>query len=244
MLRIRFILMSLFAVVAVSALASASASAIGRLSVCEKASVAGGGQWNNPECTSLGGSKEYETKEETTGELKGTGGVATLKGEIAKAEVIITCAKSKITGVVEAAGAAKGESVFEECGVGNSKEKFVNCEVPNIKTPFKSQLIEEGGELRDEFKGTEAGGRFTTVKINNKGEKTCLEKGSFEVTGTTAATLPRNDIYLLGHLFDFIATIGNLHFGGSPATFVSSIFVFLLRTVGLSSYFVAWSLLH
>ncbi len=236
--------MSLFVVAAVSALASTSASAIGKLSVCEKASTAGAGQWKNAECTEAGGSKEFETKEETTGELKGTGGESTLKGKIGAAETIITCAKSKITGTVEAAGAAKGEAVFEECGVGNSKEKFVNCEVPNIKVAFKSQLIEEGGELRDEFKGAEAGGKFTSIKINNKGEKSCIEKGSFEVNGTTAATLPRNDIYLLGHLFDFIATIGHLTFDGNAATFVGSFFVFLLRTVNLSSYFVGWSLLH
>jgi hypothetical protein len=245
MLRITFMLMSLAAVVGASALASASASAIGRVGACETVSVAGSGQWNNAECTEPGGSKEWSTKEVTSGELKATGGVATLKGEIAKAEAIITCAKSKTLGEIEAAGAAKGETVFEECEVGNSKEKFVNCEVPNIKVKFKSQLTEEEGELRDEFK-PQTGTEFTTIKINNKGENVCIVKGTFKVEGFAIALVPNADVFKYLHLFDFSLADNSTHLtlGGKTASFTTSISVYLLRGIAPRSRFVVWDLLR
>ncbi len=246
MLRIAtFMLMSLLAVVGVSAIASASASAIGRIGACETVSVAGSGQWGNAECTEPGGSKEWSTKEVTTGELKATGGIATLKSEIAKAEVIITCAKSKTLGEIEAAGAAKGETTFEECEVGNSKEKFTSCEVPNILVKFKSQLIEEGSELRNELK-PRTGTEFTSIKINNKGEKVCIVKGTFKVEGFAIALVPNADILKYLHLFDFSLADNSTHLtlGGNSASFTTSISVYLLRGIAPRSRFVAWDLLR
>jgi hypothetical protein len=250
MSRIRLILMSLFAVVAVSALASASASAIGHVGVCEEASVAGKGLWNNAECTEFGGSKEYETKEVTSGELKGTGGEAVLSGELAGAEVIITCAKGKTFGEVEAAGAGKGEATFEECAVGNAKEKFANCEVPNITVKTTSQVTEEENEakekeLRVEFKPAGENSKkekiFTEVVIKNKSEKICAEKGSFPVAGFAIALLPRVLALRYALLLDFsLADNHHLTLGGHPATLSTSITQYLLRASRSGSRFVPW----
>lgn len=246
MLRITFMLMSLVAVVGVSVLASASASAIGRIGACETVSVVGSGQWNDAECTSLGGSKEWSTKEITSGEEKGTGGEAVLTSEIGGAEVIITCAKGKTTSTIEAAGAAKGEATFEECAVGNSKEKFVNCEVPTILVKFTSQLTEEESELRNEFKpGEEGGKRFTTIAIKNKSEKICTVKGNFAVEGFAIALVPNANVLKLAHLFDFsLADNKHLLLAGKSATLSTSFNVYALRGIAPRSRFVRWDILR
>jgi hypothetical protein len=244
MLHMRLLLLGVVALLVVGAVASSSASAIGHVGACEVASVAGGGQWGNAECTELGGSKEFETKEVTSGELKGTGGEAVLESEIAGAKISVICAKGKTTGEIEAAGAAKGEATFEECTVGNSSERFVNCEVPNIKVKAKSQVIEEESQLREEFKpNEEVEGKkiFGTIIIKNKGEKVCAQKSSgLRVEGFAIALLPTAGLRL-GLLFDFsLADNHHLTLGGKPASLTTSITYYLLRSTRLGSRFVPW----
>jgi hypothetical protein len=247
LLRIRFILLSLFAIAAVSVLASASASAIGRVGACETASVIGGGQWSNSECTLTSGAKEYETKEITSGTEKGTGGEAVLTSELGGAEVSIICAKGKSTNEIEPGGATgSGEATFETCTVGNSKERFVTCEVPNVLVKFTSQLIEQASELRAELKPNEEGKtRFTNIVIKNKGSETCLVKGTFPVTGTAFALIPNANTLKILHLLDFsLADNKSLKLNGKAATLSTSISINVLRGTGALSRYVPFDILH
>lgn len=141
MSRIRLTLLSVLAVYAVSAVASASASA-----TCYKVATAGAGTFSNNICTVVGGAKEYIKVSKLETELK--------VGEwCAKVETAATgtyeenaCMKAKAGG--EFIKVEAKPRVFKDCadtGVGNTAGGFTNagCTIaaPNGGRYARSQLI-------------------------------------------------------------------------------------------------------
>jgi hypothetical protein len=178
MTRIRLIMLSLLAVFAVSAVASASASA-----------TEGIVEWK------IGGNPFTGTETETS-----KGGVFTLK-----AGITIECKKVKDTGsITQVAGKAGTDATtveFEECAIpGNA-----NCTVTSenetnegaevngtITVKAKTELfepVETTPDIHyDRFTGEEAEGRFVTIEVDNAAGKTCLVKGEeYTVTGKACA---------------------------------------------------------
>jgi hypothetical protein len=128
----------------------------------------------------------------------GKSGIAELKGELLGAEALVTCNKGTSTGELLENGASKGKLVYEECKIGNKKETFANCEVPNISVNVKDQLVGTEAEAEDEMKPA-SGEIFAEIVINNKGAKTCLEKGTFPVKGSQTCKLPSGESFKVEH---------------------------------------------
>jgi hypothetical protein len=243
LLRMQFMLLSVVAMLVAGAFASASASATTpSVNICVESATAGGGQWNNNECSSAGGSKEFETKEAPVGtDISATGGVATLDGELGSVKVIITCVKSKTTGEIKSLTDTEGEVTFEECEIEafnnetKTFQKLTTCEVPNIKFRFLSTLLEEGGVTKELFKGTLSEEKFVEIAIKNKSGESCIEKGTFPVKGTQIALIPNAGVLKLCHLLDFSKADSKLTFDGAKAEFETTVELLLLLTTRTTS---------
>jgi hypothetical protein len=222
MSRFRLIMMSVVAMFAVGAFASASASAITPVFLVCLEKSGSGKKFEDRNCSKESGTGKFELVEVAEFlKANGTSGVSVLKGTLSSAEVIITCKKDKFTGEIGPKGLTKGEVVYEECSVGNSKETFTNCEVPNIIFKFIDQLVENAkGEVEDEFKPAEAGKPFVEIEIKNKGSKTCVEKSKEPVEGTQNAEVeqPSTGAKLLREL-TFKPSGSHLKYAGNTATY-------------------------
>ena len=135
----RSVLLSLFAVLAVSAVASASASAlvylVGNMEV-------------------LAGEK-FLTLSEQTGNavLKSTG-----------ADVEVTCAKNKGTGFIESGGASLALNLFAECTV---QKPSTSCKVIEpVHLEAVGKLVTEGGITLDAFKPV-SGTKFAELEFTS-----------------------------------------------------------------------------
>lgn len=191
MTRFRLILMSVVAMFAVGAFASASASAITPVYLVCVEKAGSGKKFKDRNCKEESGTGKFELVEVTENlSVNGTSGVSVLTSTLLKAEIKITCKKDVFTGTIGPKGLSKGEVTYEECKVGNSSGNFANCVVPNIKFKFIDQLIENSkGEVEDEFK-PESGKVFVEIVIKNKAEgEICQEKGTFPVEGTQNAVV-------------------------------------------------------
>ncbi len=218
----RLTLLTAMAMVFVGAFASVPASATSSVfSVCLKSTGGSGTKYEESNCakTDAGGAWEsVEVKEALT--ISGTSGVTKLKSSILKAEILITCKKSKVTGEIEPAGVSQGEAKFEECEVGNSKETFKNCTVPNFKFSFVGQLIENATtkEVEDEFKPKAGSETLVEIKINSVEGKSCSEKGTFPVKGTQDAELPEQATHKTSRTVAFKPSGSHLSLNGEEAT--------------------------
>ncbi len=225
MSRFKLIMMSVVAMFVVGAFASASASAITPVYLVCLEKAGSGKKFEDRNCSKESGTGKFELIEVTEFlKVNGTGGLATLKGSLSGAEIIITCSKQKFEGEIGAKGLSNGLVTYEGCAVGNSKEKFTSCEVPNIKFKFIDQLVENAKkEIEDEFK-PEKGTEFVMIEIKAVTGKTCVEKGKFPVDGTQNAEVeqPSTGAKLLTEL-TFKPTGSNLTFDGAAATFESKI---------------------
>jgi hypothetical protein len=222
MSRFKLIMMSVVAMFAVGAFASASASAITPVFLVCLEKAGSGKKFEERNCSKESGSGKFELVEVTEFlKVNGTSGVSTLKGTLLSAEIIITCKKDNFTGEIGPKGLSKGTVTYEECEAGNSKEKFTSCEVPNIKFTFIDQLIEnKAGGIEDEFKPAEAGKPFVEIEIKNKTGKTCAEKSKEPVVGTQNAEVESSSLgaKLLREL-TFKPAGSNLTYDGEPATY-------------------------
>ncbi len=227
MSRIRFILLSVMAVVVMSAIASATASAH-RYVECLKAE-AGKGTYEESKCEKAKTGGEWEKLEIANVKFTGTGGISKLKSSLLKAEILITCNKAVYAGELETAGAGKGEVTLEECSIGNGKEAFLNCEVPNINFKLRGILVESAkSEIEEEFKPA-SGTTFVELVIKNKGEKSCAEKGTFPVQGTQICEFSSGKIFNVTHEIACKPAGSHLAFDGEVATFESD------RSIGTAS---------
>ncbi|HEV3322385.1 MAG TPA: hypothetical protein VG147_09390 [Solirubrobacteraceae bacterium] len=221
--------MSVVAMLAVGAFASASALAITPVYlVCLTKT---GGKFKDRNCSETSGSGTFELVEVTSnlgvnGTLgtAGTLGVSKLKSTLLSAEILIICKKGKFTGEIGPKGLSTGTITYEACSAGNKKETFENCEVPNIGFNFVDQLVENSkGEIEDEFKPAAKGSAlFVNIEIKNKEGKSCLQKGTFPVDGTrNAGTEPASTGARLLRILLFSETSkSNLTFNGEPATYI------------------------
>jgi hypothetical protein len=209
MSRIKLVLLSAVAVLVVSALASASASAAPHWLVCKKV-AAGTGKFAEGECKTLGGTGEWEaTKMTAILEIEGTSGVSKLKTEIGSTAVTIVCNKDKVAGTVEDPGNSEATITYEECSIENAS----TCKVANIKAEVLDRLIEKGGVIEDEF-FEKAGAGFTTVVITG-----CTLNGSFKVTGTQVCSLPEGEVFKKLHELNCLTSGSTLKFGTKVATY-------------------------
>jgi hypothetical protein len=229
MLGIRLIMLGLAALVAsiaVGAFASAAASAH-RFVDCLKVAAGSKGTYEESKCEKAKTGGEWE-KYEVAGTGSGTGGITKLKTELFKAEVIISCKKATFKVELEKEGASQGEVDFEECSIGNSKETFTSCAVPDIKFKLRGQLFAEGEEINIEFKPF-TGEIFVEIVIQNKAEKTCIEKGHYPVAGTQACRFPEGRQFEVTHRIECVPSGSHMTFAGNPATFEGS------RSIGTSA---------
>jgi hypothetical protein len=170
--RIRLILMSLLAVFAVGAVASASASA----TVCEPLDKEGEWTW----CSAA---------KEITSPVEGTSGVSKLESEVGGKKLTIECTADTFKGTLEDPepskldGASSGEIKFTGCSVVG----VAKCTVHEpIEFKFKDQLINKPPtKPEDEFKPNE-GETFVEIKIEGA---ECAIKGTLKVKGTQKCNL-------------------------------------------------------
>jgi hypothetical protein len=217
MSRIRLIMLSLFAMFAMSAVASASASA----EACHSHPI-----WERT--TMCIENVEVNSPGETpiTIPFTSTSGVSRL---VVTGLGTITCQKDKNVGEFDIAADKGSDSAqvsvsdlritFEECEL----EGAANCEVPNI--------VVEGG-TGDNLDGTfvsfeqiafspSEGTIFTVIKLKNKAGKTCAAAGSYNVTGKQKCKLINPEAENKTHELDCKATESELEVGGKKATFES-----------------------
>ena len=173
--RIRLILLSVLAVFAVSAIASASASAL-EYSRCKNVGK-GLGFFENSNCKHEGGEKEWEFVPIEAGvklKVEGTDNGGKLESTIAGLKAIIECQSSSFTGELEAEGKSSNEVVkFTGC------EFFINshgaktaepaCAVAEpLETKKLNNILVAGPALGPEVEFSPAAGKvFAEFEIIN-----------------------------------------------------------------------------
>ncbi|MGH8301579.1 MAG: hypothetical protein ACRET5_08950 [Steroidobacteraceae bacterium] len=202
------------AVFAVSAVASASASAQPHWWLCKKVTS---GKFLNAHCTESGaGTWEWEAlPAETSVKVKSKGGKSVLESP----GKIIECKKVEDTGSIEnptGGGAGIGkltEAKFSECTV----TKPAKCTVtePIVVKNAKTALSEpEAGVFHETFTPEEEEGKlFTEIKL---GGSECAGKGKFKVRGKATATVNGANAELT-----FTGALSELTLGEEVATFES-----------------------
>jgi hypothetical protein len=213
--RVRLMFLGLLAVFAVSAIASASASAHGFWRCKEVA--AGTGKYENHECIKEGGNKNWERKALGVGEtegVSGTSGVSKLESKILGKNITIECKKDTFTGTLEEGGKSRGEVKFKECKVVG----LAGCEVKEpIEFKFKDLLVGPEPGVEDEFKGEEAEEVFVTIEI-----KICAIKGKYKVKGTQICKLPEAETWKIIHKIECTPAGSKLKLGENEAKFTST----------------------
>ena len=211
MLRITFMLMSLVAVVGVSALASASAMAVPALvsllksskqekENLPKANVRRKVATKNGKLKNFPASLKIRRHERLSGS----------KTEIGSTAVTVTCAKDRITGTIEAPGNSEATIKYEACSIVGAAE----CRVPNITANVLDRLVEKAGVIEDEFYEVPGSGEFTTVTI-----EVCALKSKTKVTGTQKCGLPEGEVFKRLHEINCLASGSTLKFGSKTATY-------------------------
>jgi hypothetical protein len=208
MSRVRVILLSLFAVFAVSAVASASASATPE---CEPPEEGG----DYAVCVQHEGvQKEYEG--EITNDNHAVNSV--LKGTVLgfATELTGTTAVAKLQ--AEDSGASKGEITFTNVTV----VKPAKCIVKEpIVAKFTAQLATPPAAITDLFKGSGAEETFAEIEFKDKGTEVCpLKNQTFKVKGTQKAEFDAGiETITENHEVIAKASGSNLKLGPNAATF-------------------------
>jgi hypothetical protein len=214
-------MLSLLAILATSAVASASASAAecpdtikgGDYAVCVRSS---------PTATP----KEYE------GTLEGTSGTSVLTATVLGVKVKITCTSDKFLDTAEDSGFSKGSITFENCSVTEPK----NCKLPTaqkekIVANFTNQLATPPASPRGvTFTGSGAGEEFTSITLENNGTN-CAIANTYKITGNTGTgctfdaeieTFKPTALSPAEHELTCVATGEALKLGGNTASFTST----------------------
>jgi hypothetical protein len=205
MSRLKFVLLSMFAVLAVGAFASASASA-------------------EDSCTT--GTKSlfcfHTNKPIHSEEVLGTSGVSKLEGKVGGAALKVECADDKFTGLLELLGASKGLIEFLTCSVTEPGSCTVN---QPIFAQFTDQLSSGVMPATDLFTGSAgAGEEFTTLTIAGTG---CSVPGKYQVTGLQTVELPKGEESLVNHEVVAKKAGSKLKLGVETASFSSTAIVHL-----------------
>lgn len=229
MSRLRLILLSMFAVFAVGAVASASASAHGFIVPCHKVSVAnaGKGEWNeeNPithicekpaKIPPLPGEGEYTEKllPGETHAVEGKSGLSILESKVGAEKIVIECEEDVVKVTLEAGGKTKGEIEFKK----NCKVKEpAGCAVAEpIVAKFTDELV--GAAPEDEFTGSGAGEEFASVHITG-----CALENFYKVKGKQLCKLDAAHATLQAeHELKCTKAGSNLKLGSEVASFSSA----------------------
>ena len=226
MSRIRLIVLSLATVLAVSALATASASAETFGGVQCQQRPDGHGHWKDSKCTEPGSNFEYETQEITNATVEGEGATAILKSEIGTTKIYIDCQKTKATGTIEKDGKTTATIEDEECKLyeESTGKQVSNCTVPTITAKVVGVLEGSKGAVEDKLTPAE-GEKFAQVKIEGA---TCVLKGTFEVKGSQKCKLPDAETFLEGHELKCEESGSSLKFGTKEATYRGRCIIILI----------------
>lgn len=228
MSKVKLILLGMLAVLAVSAVASATAEAKETIGFwdCQPHE---NGHWENSQCTKAGPPDDYETEEIRETKAEGTSQTSELAGKLLGISVLIRCEKDTFTATLKAGGASEGEVKFTGCRVLTENESVLKerpeCIVKEpIEFKFTDRLIETGKQaFSDEFKGIlESGKTFVEITIENKGTEKCPVADTAKVTGTQTCPIPKAEEPLVTHEIVCTPTGSNLELGGKPAKFTST----------------------
>ncbi len=211
MTRIKLIMLSMVAVLGLSAVASATASA----AVETRYFVEG------------------DTELAASESIAGTVGTAELVTTLAKDKIAIICTKNTLSNAtVETLGKSGGEIKYEECGTlkqikkGELENTKCNVKIPAFK--FKDLLVAgPGGTVEDEF--TPAAGT-TFVEIEVAGGTGCnsIFEGTYKTEGSYVASLPKSEDGLVGHEIVFTSTGSKVKFHSEQASYTNTVTNLLL----------------
>jgi hypothetical protein len=190
--RLKVLLVSLLAVFAVGAVASASSSAfLLEWEGCKNVGAATG-EFNSATCQVKGGNKEWNWVKEAAGETWEIIGVIG-ESKLTVGTKIITCKKGKSVGKTQAAGAGEATTItFEECtttepackvkGGGGVAGTII---VKGVPTKLVEREPKGGGakKLANEFKQNATTKEFVTLKF----EGTCPSYSETKVKGQVAS---------------------------------------------------------
>lgn len=203
MSRCRLILLSLFAVFAFSAVATASASA---------KQCGSGTLWVF--C--------YDSGEEIHEEIVlGLSGLSLLVGKIGGVTARFHCIKDDVVGTLELLGLNKGTITFLECKMTEpSGCKLSAAQETKIEIEVLSELTGHPEEAKLLFKLH--GPSFVKLSVENGGG--CPEgiPGSYDVTGDQTCSLPEWNVLKLLHEVVCVKTQSHLQLGGAAASFSST----------------------
>jgi hypothetical protein len=207
MSRIKFVLLGLLAMFAVSGFASASASA-------EPTKPCGSGnEWVFCYHTGL------EIHEEL---VLGLSGLSILTGKIGTSEVRIDCLDDHVHGVLELLGKNKGEITFLNCKLEKPAGcKLSNAEETKIVSKVNSQLIGHPGPAQILF-SEQGAGPFAVIEIANAGTCPPGVPGNYNVTGEQKCELPSWETFALLHEVVCTKALSVLKLGVEKATFSST----------------------
>jgi len=203
MSRFRLILLSLFAVFAFSALASASASA----------------------ACSDGGIKSvfcFHTNVEIHEELAlGTVHLSLLSGVLGSTTTKIHCKDGTFHGKILLLGLGTGVISYLGCTV----EKPASCTVAqpivaNVHALLSSGVMPATGT----FTGTGANEKYTSITLEGE---SCVVKGTFEVNGSQLVEFPEGETSKVKHEIVANKTGSHLKFGGNTASYSGTALIHL-----------------
>jgi len=215
---------SLLAVFAVSAVASASASAASEdvWEVCQEKAGAGTEppiKYDNHLCNTKEKAlslRKWEWKTIAAGEkfaVESTGGAFKLEGGGNSSD----CTAVTNTGELEPGGKSKTSLVFTGCTNDSGKcEEFAPAANDGTGTidvsGITDQLVERGGKLADEFKENATTHEFVTIELEVPGTEACAEAPTTKVKGQVAGE--SNNITVAGQgetelVFPKPALVGN-----------------------------------
>jgi len=201
-------MVSLLAVVALGAVASASASAFSRQwDVCEEGTGAGT-KFTEHKCTTASGTGKWEwkvlTSSSETRKVISSGGVFTLTAGGKTVECTAVTDKGTITGGTP--GTDKAEEIkFTGCTANAKKCTAESGAVKGtiIVKEVPTKLVVIGTKLADEFEENPITKEFVTIKFDEAGEP-CTNFPTTKVKGDVAA--------------EVIAGTGELNFPATPLT--------------------------
>jgi hypothetical protein len=232
-LRVRLILLGLLAVLAVSLVASASAT--------EPPAKCGGKVEKTPDYCVAGFELENAKGEPVSAEVEGTNGVSIFKATIASTTAEVECKKGKSSGSIEdgvggTVGKSKVVNTFEECKL----LKPANCKLTatnenKIKTAeLAGRLVLTAGRLEDKLAPPESG--FADISIEGK-ENSCViaepeKPKTFEVTGSQLCEIDKAnteaEAEVVSHKIICKTSGSSLKIGTNPAEMISEATVKLI----------------
>lgn len=200
MLRFKMVLLSLFAMLVLGVMASASASAAD--------SCNGGEHWVF--CTYPGNEPIHEL------EVSGTSTLSVLASKVGTTEVKLHCPDDTFAGTLHLLGLAEGEISFLSCTV----EKPANCTIASlILAEIHIQVLSSTDGIATGNKAGGAAQEFTSVTL---GGNNCTVKGTYTITGTQEVEFPEGGSGKAEHEIVAKKAGSHLKLGVEPASFSST----------------------